>query len=988
MTCPSESALLDLVAGRLSDPDARALDTHLDECADCRRAVAAVARTNHAAPLAAAPLALWRGTVICRYQLLDRVGVGAMGVVYAAYDVELDRKIALKLLHTDEGERARERLAREAQALARLQHPNVITLYDVGTFEGRVFLSMEFVPGGTLAAWLASAPRTPAEIVQRFVLAGRGLDAAHRAGLVHRDFKPENVLVDPDGRVCVTDFGLARAQTPAVELAPGLALTRSSVMAGTPAYMAPEQLAGRSSDARSDQFSFCVALYEALFAVRPFVASSLAELRAVHARGVPVQLPPSKPRVATAIRRALRRGLELSPEARYPSMDALLAQLEREPGRLRATLLGAAGGVVMLLALLGGVGRLRPTNESPCRGFEKKLAGVWDDPARAQLRTAFAGSHKPYAADALAAVTRTFDRYGRDWVAMRTDACEATRVRGEQSAGLLDARMQCLEDRRGELQALVGALGHGDDAAIAASARAGETLVPLSLCADARALSQRGPPPPPGAARDALGRVRPKITALRSQFQTGHFPEALTAALALEPEVRALTYRPVQAEALLLMARVADEAAQLDRARGWYNEAAWAAEAGRDDRSAADARIRLYDLVGYEQAHPADVAPLETAAAAALERVGKDAELEVTFEVSRGKIEVARGAAQPAVTHFRRALGAVDLAEVATTVRASVLDNLGTALDVAGDAKGAVAALDQAAALWLESLGPGHPALATSLSNLGLALRSTSDHARARSVLEHALAIRRAALPADHPDVGESLYNLGVVEADEGDLDQAAPRFTEALAILEKNKGADHPDVGTALVGLAMLETQRKRYDDAERDNERALGIFSRSVGVDHLSAGNVYESMGDVDVARGRLGAAVAHYRRALAIKEHALGAANANLTGTMTSLGAALERAGQLAAAAQQLERALELPVEDPGDLDRAQAKFALARVRWRSGADRARARALAEEARAAFLPPPAARAIKLLTEVDACAGRAALTGSGNASPATKAD
>src|SRR5258707_610263 len=241
-----------------------------------------------------------------------------MGVVYAAYDPELDRKVAVKLLRAEADTKsnaraAQARLLREAQAMARLSHPNVISVHDVGALGTQVFIAMEFVEGKTLTRWLKEKPLTPREIVQTFLQAGKGLAAAHAAGLVHRDFKPDNVLIGNDGRIKVLDFGLARAVEDVVGDAPTLPpqvvasglstprqlearLTRSGAFLGTPAYMAPEQLLGKTIDARADQFSFCVALYEALYGERPFAANSIEEVASAVVESK-IRPPPSSARV-------------------------------------------------------------------------------------------------------------------------------------------------------------------------------------------------------------------------------------------------------------------------------------------------------------------------------------------------------------------------------------------------------------------------------------------------------------------------------------------------------------------------------------------------------------------------------------------------------------------------------------------------------------------------------------------------------------------
>ncbi len=323
-------------------------------------------------------LSLEPGARIGRYLILERVGSGSMGVVYGAYDPELDRKIALKLLRGGQPGQdevvARGRLLREAKAMARLAHPNVVVVHDVGVFEGQVFLAMEFLGGGTLRSWLASAPRAARDVLKVVVAAGRGLMAAHAAGLVHRDFKPENVLLDKEGRPRVVDFGLARdaiADCESTETALDAAavtarlnsssshghldtLTSSGAVVGTPAYMAPEQIAGEPTTERSDQFSFCVALYEALYGQRPFTGESLLQVFHNVNRGnlAPVS---EDHEVPAWIRRALVRGLRSEPGERWPSMAALTVALEDDPAdRHRRWFLSGVGIAVVLATLLGG----------------------------------------------------------------------------------------------------------------------------------------------------------------------------------------------------------------------------------------------------------------------------------------------------------------------------------------------------------------------------------------------------------------------------------------------------------------------------------------------------------------------------------------------------------------------------------------------------------------------------------------------------------
>lgn len=355
--CPEENALVRFAVGAAPPAEADALEVHLDACTACRRAVATAAATRQ---LPALPPPRWvpAGTRIGRYEVEKELGAGGMGIVYSARDVTLDRRVALKLMHDPGDESARARLVREAQVMARLAHPNVVPVFELGEWQGAAFLAMEQVEGETLDLWLKAQPRDPAEVLARFQEAGRGLWAAHQSGVVHRDFKPANVLVGADGRARVTDFGLARAGGAVKASAdperrpvdPGV--TREGAIAGTPAYMAPEQRRGQV-DERSDQYAFCLALGEALGGRR---IEPLATGEAHGTEGRPsVRLPRTVP---PRVRRVLERGLAEDPARRFASMDALLSALAGASARagrfgLSAGASRAVAAVAALVVLLG-----------------------------------------------------------------------------------------------------------------------------------------------------------------------------------------------------------------------------------------------------------------------------------------------------------------------------------------------------------------------------------------------------------------------------------------------------------------------------------------------------------------------------------------------------------------------------------------------------------------------------------------------------------
>ena len=308
MECPDDNTLAELMQGVLSVERRRQVELHIDGCASCSSLLVGVGRTfDRGVDL---PLQGKLG----RYELVAEIGRGAMGSVYSAHDPLLAREVALKILHKNAGN------LDEARALARLAHPNVVSVYDVGEEDGRVWIAMERASGETLGAWLRSAPRTWEAILGVFVQAARALEAAHAAGVVHGDFKPDNVLVARDGSVKVMDFGLARLHDVARD---------DRLLAGTPAYMAPEQLEGGEATPASDQFAFATTLHEALYGARAYAAPTMTELRdqmrnarvlqrPAHARGVPDWVFP-----------IVARGVEIDPRFRFPSMRDLASAITK-----------------------------------------------------------------------------------------------------------------------------------------------------------------------------------------------------------------------------------------------------------------------------------------------------------------------------------------------------------------------------------------------------------------------------------------------------------------------------------------------------------------------------------------------------------------------------------------------------------------------------------------------------------------------------------
>ena len=970
-----------------------------------------------------------RALQLTRYRLLRRLGAGGMGVVYLAHDPSLDREVAIKLLRAAPGDdpvdEAHARLLREAQALAKLSHPNVVTVHDVGTYDadvlttlrlgpgrtdpvprsgGRgpmgVFLVMEYVPGLTLAQWLDVRPRPIREVLEVLLAAGRGLVAAHAVGVIHRDFKPGNVLVGETGRVCVFDFGLARA---AGEVEPSIQgfsapidplsssqlsapLTRVGSLVGTPAYMAPEQRGGVAVDERADQFSFCVALYEGLYGNRPFSGDNIFALEEAKASGR-IDPPRRKVRVPQVIHRALLRGLSPDPEARWPSMGDLLAAIERPLRRDRRRLL-LAGGLALATAAAAVAVTRAADDAALCSGAAEALAPTWGPPQREALAAAFAATGLAYAPDAAARARERLDAYAAAWIAGHTDACEATNVRGEQSDDLLDRRMRCLETRRRELAALLAVLTVADASAVENARDAIESLPTPARCADLDALLAEVDPPPPALADDVAA-VHDQMNAAAAEGAAGHLAAATALAVAAEERSRAIDYRPLRARVLADLASIQLEASDYEAGQRNYSEAFWEALATRQDHRAFLAAVALARHVGDILARPDDAQPWLRTAEALLDRLGRPAERTADLEHLRGVLAEQRTENQAAIDHYRRAL---ELSPDDPR-RDDWAANLATVHMYLGQLDIAHAMFEELLARQRETHGPEHPKVASRLTSLGNVATLRGDFDAAERHQRAALALLRRALPPHHERLAFSLSSLADLAMQRGEFAAALEAFDEARAIWERNLGVDHPRVAAMLERLASIEVMRGEFGRAEQHATRALAIWGAAQSPDqqgillaHLDLAQLARARGDfaamrahVDVALPTAAAAFgeSHLYTAVAraFRGHAL-LGQGDVTGAERDVEAAvaaieatygkdsvwlsevidartdIRRAqGRLADARADLERVLAVVDARSAPLQRAKLEFLLGQVLWDMNDDRGRARALAEAALAAF-------------------------------------
>jgi tetratricopeptide (TPR) repeat protein/predicted Ser/Thr protein kinase len=763
-----------------------------------------------------------------------------MGVVYAAYDPELDRKIAIKLLRPSAASASdRTRLLREAQAMARLQHPNVIAVHDVGTFEDQVFVAMEYVEGETLTAWLAQ-PRSWRESLAALREAGRGLAAAHAAGIVHRDFKPDNVLVGKDGRMRVLDFGLARAQDDPAEAgskpnllggsAPGALdtpLTRTGTVLGTPAYMAPEQFHGDATDARSDQFGFCIAVYQALYGERPFEGNNLLTLAKATAEGR-VRPEPTGSRVPGWLRQIVLRGLRARPEERWPSMEALLTALAREPEAARRRWLAVAGTLVGLSALGVGYRAVRERQQGMCAGAEARLSGVWDDARKQAVHAAFAATGKSYAEPVFRSASFALDAYARKWTSMRSDACEATKVRREQSDDLLDLRMQCFENRREELQALTDLFTKADGQILEKATQAAEGLSRLEDCSRASTLRAPRPPVDPSVRAQVVS-LRKQLARAKALLPAGKYEEGLRIAQATADAAEKLRYRPLQAETLVMLGTFQHRRGDYAKAEGTFREGALAAEAAGDFGAMTDSSVSLLKLVGYELARIPEGHEWARRAAADLEYLGRDelrsAELFDALGAllgREGKHEESLALHRKALPLFEKELGPGASDTLGTRY------NVGLELDNVGRSEEALAQQRETLSIQEKTLGADHPDLAETHSGLGTVLDHLGRREEALAELRRGLALAEAALGPDHPELSMYFNNIGEELLELDRYDEASQQLRRALALAEKGLGPTHPDLAYELNGLGLAALGLRRPLEALPFLERALTLRER----------------------------------------------------------------------------------------------------------------------------------------------------------------
>ena len=934
-SCPDHEIAL-LVAGELPPAAAAALRRHVEGCSSCRQVLAnlgrdapsAEASTAHGATAPAilrAALEPPPGTRFDHFVVERTLGRGGMGVVLAARDETLDRVVAIKIVrpqlfrsrpHRD----ATARLLREARAMARISHPNVITIHAVGTVDDNVYLAMEYIEGGTLRDW-ADDKRGWSAITSVYVAAGRGLAAAHAAGLVHRDFKPGNVLVDRDDRVYVTDFGLVyegdESSSDTGSSSTGgrveSSLTRTGEVLGTPRYMAPEQFKRGKVDQRTDQFSYCVSLWEALVGTPPFGIGEYADLEARVCAGE-ILAPPSSAQVPSRVLRALRRGMSPNASERWPNMEMLLGELEAALAarrRWRWLLVGglALAGVLGAGYRAGAWGTATPAD--PCHRDESAdWAGTWDEGSRASVQTLIEASEVPFVRQSWPRLAAALDAHTRQWSAARTEACRAAHVTGEVTPSIHSRRLACLEDRRREVRELVRLIRDGDPDLLLASLPAASALRPPSDCDDLDRIAAH--PAPPSEDADRIEAARAAIASASLLKQAGQ-QEQCTKVLAPWIEgVAGVEHVATRARMHRLHASCV---------------AAMNGERGLELLRGAYSRVVESGIAELEYETALDLAALFL----------DDDRENAAFWLDVADSAARRAAMEPGFRwHTYRAMAATDLVEAQAHYEEAV------------------------------QRAESRARLATSHGNLGAFLAEQKRHDEAREHLLHAMEAAESHYGPDHPKTLKWRANLLVIDIMRGryaDVVEAAPAVIEAQDRAFGERTLETANTVETL-GLALLRLHRTA--DAKRRIEEALEIRRRQLGPRHPSISAALENLARVEAEAGRKEVALTRATEAAAINREALGDGHARTLSAQTLVASVLSQSGRHAEAVSTLEAVLaattDAPDTDPVVYD---ALSELGRAQFRSGQPSAAAATLlrCRNATKARRPSPRIAASNLL-------------------------
>jgi tetratricopeptide (TPR) repeat protein len=915
-----------------------------------------------------------------------------MGEVFAAYDEELDRRVAIKVLGRGVRSSARDRMRREAKAMAKLAHPNVVSVYEVGEDDGELFIAMEYVEGSTLAAWQSSESRGWKDVLGVYRQAGEGLAAAHRAGVVHRDFKPNNAMVTEGAgrlRVRVLDFGIARRDATvtedslddSVDLSAGdPQLTHGTGLLGTPAYMAPEQFGTANVTEAADQFALCVSIWEGLFGERPFERANLVDLQGTRTE---LRAPKRGRGVPVWVRAAVTRGLAHEPGARWPSVEALLEALDHSGRSKRRNWALGAG---LLTAVAVGSWVAGGQTPEPCAGAEARLAEVWSEDGRAAVDAAILRTELPYAPRARDLAFERLDAFGRAWVEMHTETCRASTVRGERSAQWMDARMSCLDRALDGVAATIDVLADADGDVVDNVARVVSGMPSLEPCASADGSSARAPVPP--SEKAAIQDVQGRLSRAAAERQAGRFDRAQSIVDEVDAKVGALEYGPVRMHSLIEHGRVLVTRAKYAEAQARFESAFELAIDLQDWGAVHETSDLLLTTVGMSLGKPEQAlaayrrlavhsartdrerAGVYSTLSTVLRGAGEYAEAEKsarraialhekmnaegwTLSAARNHLATAlmeQGRVANAETLFAQSVE--DLSEQLGALHPNVLverNNYASILGMQGKAAASEREFRTVYQARREVLGPKHPKTLDTRCNLAITLHQLGRHEESASIFRDAIPGLEEALGAEHRIVGRAYLNQAETLSALRQHAAAEASAANAVEVWRTGLGAEHPRVGQATYLLADVIARQARYDDAAVHAHAALQIFEASLGEMHLRTAQVHFLLGRIAFERGDLGVARQSLERASAILREVESEVEVDV-GVGSLLARTLLGQGEeaLVVARSNYDRATDAQLIEP--LFAADAALALAQASWAAATSedaRAKARGFAREA-----------------------------------------
>lgn len=949
-SCPDDETLASFLEGALDGPTAEQLGRHSETCESCHDALVALSRLRSTRgsgePVNDAPDdSVREGTTLGRYVVKTRLGAGAMGVVFEAYDPALKRRVAVKLLRGATTARLQRRLEKEAQTMAQVSHRNVATVFDVGTFHGRSWIAMELVDGVTLRQWLKSDVRSRDAVLAVLLQAGEGLAAAHAQGVVHRDFKPDNILVEREGRAVVTDFGLSKASADedgdegeSASVAVTASQSRLGHLFGTPAYMAPELFARGEATAWSDQYAFSVTAVEALTGRRPFDAETIEGL--VKQLTTQQWTTGTRDDLPASLRPSLERALEVDPRARFPSMAELLSPLRPRSSEGRRWLVVAAA----LGLAVASVGAWTWNRSHLCSGAEATVAEVWNPQVAHRLHDRYVTVASAAASDSEPAMQRALEAWSARWATLFRESCEATRLRGEQSTEVLELETECLHQRLSEVRHLTTLWGEGEAAMLEQAPRALDRLPSIETCADVASLKApiRSPDP---RVRAQVAEARETFAGLMAKRAAGEWSALKAPTEALATRAAALGDAPFEAEVLLLQSELLDQLGEAAPAAKAGKAAVVAAERGGHVFIAAQAWALLVRVLGHALARYADGHDAADLARAMSARIGSPWHLE--YVIARNEVEVLED-------EGKHAEGEAKLREALALARRSapdglevpaILNALGSQRLAQSDLPGALALFDEALALLAKRLSPQHPDLAEVMLNIGNAYWNQSKVDEAFEWYQKAHALLLAAYGPNSIKVSDTRNNLGAAYLRQQKLAEAEREFQEVLRIRTSALSATHPSLFSVLNNLAVVYRYTERSDEAVAALKRALDISIAAHGEFHGDVATTLINLGDAYLVKKQFAESIEVYRRAIAVTVKTVGEASPDLGDCYVGLSFPLMASNDAKGALEATEHAQAIFAKAPGmPYVEALGHFVHAQAQWELSPG-SRAKAVAE-------------------------------------------